>query len=161
MTLRAKAARIAGQAEIKDVRTRSLHADMDVPPPPEARLGYEVDSDFQFAAPEEEGDLAIIEGTYTLSLWFAPRGEEQETTQFATLSFTLLGLFDVPLPDATQYSDDEWEAFVKTSGQFALYPYVRETVSMLTTRLGIPPLTMGVLRLALDRDEVSALATGE
>lgn len=161
MNLRAKAARIAGQAEIKDVRTRSIHADMDFPPPVDSRLGYDMDADFEFAAPEEQGDLSIVQGQYKLALWLAPTEGEREPQQFATLSFALVGLFDIPLHEAKQYSDEEWQAFVKTSAQFALYPYARETVSMLTTRLGIPPLTMGVLRLELDREEVEALTAGE
>lgn len=163
MNLRAKAARIAGQAEIRDVRTKALHADMEFPPPPGSRLGYYMDAEFEYARAEEHGDFTVVQGVYNLNLWIAADDDDSEETErqeFATLSFTLVGLFDVPGPqdNSEPYADEEWEAFVQTSAQFALYPYARETIGMLTTRLGVPPLTVGVLRIGLDRDEVKALA---
>lgn len=163
MNLRAKAARIAGQAEIRDVRTKALHAEMDFPPHPGAHLGFGMDAEFEYARAEELGDFTVVQGEYHLTLWIAPEEGESELEEpqvFAVLSFTLVGLFDVPELEggAEPYSDEEWEAFVQTSAQFALYPYARETVGLLTSRLGVPPLTLGVLRVSLERDEVEALA---
>lgn len=124
-----------------------------------------MDSKFEYAQAEEPGDFTVVQGDYTLVLWLAGEedGVEVEGPQFATLSFTLIGLFDVPNPggDEEPYGADEWDAFVQTSAQFALYPYARETAGMLTTRLGVPPLTLGVLRFALEREEVEALVDHE
>ena len=75
----------------------------------------------------------------------------------------MIALFDLPTqePSEAPYSEDEWQAFVETSARFALHPYMRETAAMLTTRLGVPPLTIGVLRLELNREEVESLTPGE
>ena len=138
---------------------------MDFPPPAGARLGYDLESSFDYAAPEEVDDFAVVQGRYELSLWIPetdPDGGD-ERQQFAAISFTLIALFDLPTqePSEAPYSEDEWQAFVETSARFALHPYMRETAAMLTTRLGVPPLTIGVLRLELNREEVESLTPGE
>lgn len=155
LDLRMKAARIAGQAELKDVRTSGLHADMEFPPRPGDLLGYELASDFKYGLPEDPGDATVVVGEYSIPMWV--EGEAAEKQQFATLSFTLVALFDIPIASPEEpYGEDEWEAFVQTSAQFALYPYAREVASMLSSRLGVPPLTLGVLRVGLSADEVAA-----
>ncbi|AQP50982.1 hypothetical protein [Tessaracoccus flavescens] len=152
-SLRLLASRIAGQADLKDVRTAKLHAEMAFPPAPGARLSYELRADFEYGLPEEDGDPTVISGEYTIPLWIID--EDGERDQFAELSFALVALYEVPdSPTGEPYRPEEWNAFVQTTGQFALYPFARETASMLSTRLGVPPLTLGMLRLRLDEDEV-------
>ncbi|ARO12743.1 hypothetical protein BMR99_09865 [Propionibacterium freudenreichii] len=151
MDLRMKAARVAGQADLRDIRTAALHAEVDFPPQPGSNLGYDLDSNFEFALPQDEGDLTVVMGQYTASLSVKEGDEKKE---FARLGFTLMALYEVGTPQGDAFSHEELEAFVRTSGQFALYPYARETMSMLTTRLGVPNLTLPVLRVALDKDEV-------
>lgn len=153
MDLRMRAARIAGQAELRDVRTQALMAEMDFPPVPGSRLGYELGTNFEFSLPESDAEMAVVVGQYGLTM-FVESEESDERQKFASLEFSLVALYDVPMPEGVEFEPDEWEAFVQTSGQFALYPYARETASMLTTRLGVPPLTLGVLRIELDEDEV-------
>ncbi|UPO77735.1 protein-export chaperone SecB [Arthrobacter sp. Helios] len=71
---------------------------------------------------------------------------ETETRKIASLSFTLVALFDTPA-DAT-YEPDELDSFAGTTGIFSLYPYAREYVQDVTGRLGLPPLTLGVYRVS-------------
>lgn len=149
---RMKAARIAGQADLKDIRTAALHADMKFPPAAGASLSYKVDAEFEYTVPEEDGPLVVVSGDYTATL-SATRGEGETSEEFAHISFGLVALYDVPAPK--RFGDDEWEAFAATSAQFALYPFARETLFMLTGRLGVPPLTLGTLRFELNEAEVS------
>lgn len=148
---RMMAARVAGQAELRDIRTANLSAEVDFPPQPGSNLGYELQTDFEYATPQEDGDLTVVMGQYSASLQVK---EEEEKKEFARLGFTLVALYDIAPAQGDAYTPDELEAFVKTSAQFALYPYARETLSMLTTRLGVPSLTLPVLRVELSKEEV-------
>lgn len=42
------------------------------------------------------------------------------------------------------FTESELAAFGHTTRQFALYPSARELVAVVTSRLGLPTLTMGV-----------------
>lgn len=160
MELRARAARIAGQAELKDVRTRALHADMKFPPHPGSRLGYRMAVEFQYTPTDADEELAVVEGEYRITMFM--KADDADEEEFAEIHFILVGLYEVPAAsDGEPYTEEEWEAFAQTTGQFALYPYAREAASMLTTRLGVPPLTLGMLRVGLDREEVVALEHSE
>ena len=44
-------------------------------------------------------------------------------------------------------NSEELNAYAISTGQYALYPYAREYISDLTMRLGLPPLTIGVLKI--------------
>jgi hypothetical protein len=57
--------------------------------------------------------------------------------------------------------DDDAAAFVsKTTGYFAAYPYARELVFSLSSRLGLDPLTIGMLtRGALEPKSVASRGT--
>lgn len=147
-------ARVAGQADLQDVRTAALNAEVIFPPMPGEQLGYELESAFAYAPPEEGSDALVAHGSYTLDAWVQ---REDDHVSFASISFSLVAIFDLPPAEgANAYEPEEFEAFVNTTAQFALYPYARETVSMLTTRLGVPPLTLGMLRIPLTEDEVGA-----
>lgn len=154
-SLRHLAARIGGQAQLLDIRTRSLNATLDAPPEPGYELGYELETDLEHVRVD---DRLLVEATYSLEAVQRPPGEakDQVGDPFAVLGFSLLAIYDLPTPKGGgDYSDDEFHAFAQTTVQFALYPYVRELVQSLTSRLAIPPLTLGTMRLPLEPDEVS------
>lgn len=157
--LRYVAARIGGQASLLDVRTRSLSATLEAPPEPGYELGYDLETDLEHVRVE---DRLLVEASYELQAVQRPPGSSERDAgdAFAVLSFNLLAIYDLPMPDGTDYSDDELHAFAQTTVQFALYPYARELVQSLTLRLAIPPLTLGTMRLPLDPDEVAEVRAG-
>lgn len=52
-------------------------------------------------------------------------------------------------PEDFAFEDDEAEAFGQTSVQLTVHPFVRELVQSLTTRAGLPPLTIPTIRQPL------------
>lgn len=155
--LRMAAARVAGHANLVDVRTTSLRAELTRTPEADTGLSYGLSVDFSYSPPGGGGRPLVISGDYEVSAYALGEDGDPGKDPFTTISFVLLGIFDMPAeqPEAEPYSPEEWEAFTQTTAAFALYPYARETVSMLTTRLGLPPLTLGMMRFALDKREAA------
>ena len=52
---------------------------------------------------------------------------------------------------------DEMQAYAATTGQFVLHPFARQYIYDMTGRLGLPPLTVGVLRQTYDPDRDAPL----
>ncbi|MBK5221864.1 MAG: protein-export chaperone SecB [Acidimicrobiia bacterium] len=50
------------------------------------------------------------------------------------------------LPEDVQLSDEAYGAFAATSATFSVHPYLREFIQSLTTRAGLPPLSLATLR---------------
>ncbi|MFG1762244.1 hypothetical protein ACGFIH_02860 [Micromonospora parva] len=161
------AARVAARAEIRDVRLFSSTVDLDSFPSLGSRLKWSLDTDV--AIEREEDDSAfILRSKYTLAI--AEAGEaaseaddgsnddasssdsSQEEGRVADLAFEFAALFDLELRTGDEpVEDNELQAFAITTGQFALYPYAREYIYDVTGRLGLPPLTVGVLKLPTRR----------
>lgn len=158
---RSLAARLAGSAELRDVRLFGVSANL-VSPILEVGLAYELNSNVEYQV-IDEANAFIVTGSYELSVTdAAPSDDEEqsgggaEPSQIADLSFSLAALFDLPEPDedAKPFEDGEYEAYAATTGQFALYPYAREFVAEMTGRMGLPPLHLRALKFPLDhRDE--------
>lgn len=158
------AARVAARAEIRDVRLFSSTIELDNFPSTGSRLKWALDTDV--AIEREEDDSAfILRSKYALSIAEAreaiPDSEDggsdtdgsQEEGRVADLSFEFAALFDLELrEDDEPVEDAELQAFAITTGQFALYPYAREYIYDVTGRLGLPPLTVGVLKLPTRRN---------
>lgn len=152
-SLRQLAARVGGQAQLREVRTRSLQASLESLPERGRKLGYRMDTELEHARVQ---DRFLVQITYTVDALQRPKGRAKgEGDPFADLEFSLMAIYDLPVPEEDDYPDDELDAFAKTTVQFALYPYARELVQSLTARLGIPPLTLGTMRLPLDASEVA------
>lgn len=144
--LRLIAGRVGGQADLVDVRTTRLLAELSSPPSKGGRLSYDLDSDLRYG--NEEG-VFFVEAEYRLSAFqaAAEEVEPQPREPFAIVEFNLYAVYDLPERDDGPYGDEELEAFTQTTARFALYPFARELVYDLTRRLGIPPLTLGTMRL--------------
>ena len=155
--LRLQAARVGGQAELKDIRTRRLSATLEAPPLPAHRLSFDFHTDLKHGRAEEG---FFVEASYTLHAYQRPEAspEADRGDPFAILEFELFAVYDLPIPECGDYENEELGAFTNTTAQFALYPFAREIVHDLTHRLGIPPLTMGTMRLPLEREEVKVRA---
>lgn len=150
---REKAGRVAGCAEMRDVRLFGVHGDL-ADPGDVGGLGYSLDVDTEYQTiGEEVAHALVVTGKYSLSVTGVSGNESQEPSEVATLSFTLAGMYSLLEQDTDPitFSDEELQAFAATTGQFALYPYAREFVASMTGRMGLPPLHLGTLRF--DRDE--------
>lgn len=150
---REKAGRVAGCAELRDIRLFGIEANL-ADPSEMAGLGYNLDvrTEFQTVG-EEVAHALVVTGRYELSVTGVVQ-EEDEQTEVATLNFALAAMYVLVGQDTDPraYDDAEFEAFAATTGQFALYPYAREFVANMTGRMGLPALHLGTLKF--DRDEV-------
>lgn len=142
------AARVAGQADLRDVQVFKAATELVTQPQPEAPLRYDFQQDMKYGAPDS-GAL-VAEGTYDLTVWQEDADGRREVAKVGLLMGALYALPE----EQPDYSDEELEAFAETTGQFALYPFVRQQIHDLTARIGLPPLVLGVLRVELDSEEV-------
>lgn len=66
-------------------------------------------------------------------------------------------LIDYQLADGQTADDEDLQAFATVSGTFAAHPYMREFVHGLTSRMGLPPLVLDVMRSPLDTAAAAGL----
>lgn len=159
---RSLAARVAGCADLHDVRLFGVGANLESPVV-EGELSYTLSSDVSFQTLGEpvvrtvivtgEYEVTVLESTDSADdAGDGDDGEDDGTEKVAEVRFTLAALFSVPELDEDEepFTAEEYEAFAATTGQFALYPYAREFVSDVTSRMGLPALHIGALRIELD-----------
>ena len=143
------AARLAAITDIHDVRLMKTSAEIINLPVKCPYLSYDLNSD---AAVEYEpgGESFVVRGTYRLfirsSSTMEPNESDKPEADVARIEFEHAALFIINMDDQEPPAPEELNAYAVTTGQFALYPYVREYISNITTRLGLPPLTVGVLK---------------
>jgi hypothetical protein len=153
---RALGAGIAGRAEIEDVRLMRSSFDLVKIPDGEHRLGWTLDvrpgTEFEPGA-----EHFIVKCDYTLVVKEAAKGGEAEGALVTSIEFTMAALYELETTDAdSTSSEEEIAAFGASTGAFALYPYARAYVQDVTSRLGLPPLTLGVYRIPIS-DPADAL----
>jgi hypothetical protein len=84
--------------------------------------------------------------TYALDFgWLVHSGDEDDAL------FTGIAEFELSYGCAEDFTfdDEEAEAFGEASVLLSAYPFVRELVQSLTTRAGLPPLTLSTIRRPL------------
>jgi hypothetical protein len=146
--LRHLAARVAGQADLLDVRLTSCTCETLDVPRPDARLTF--DLDIEPGVPERVDEVAVaVECTFTVSITEVDDEAAAEDAkdgpagpQIARVSCSYAALYALDLDPAP--TDDECDAFARTTGVFALYPYARAFIQDITARMGLPPLTLGI-----------------
>ena len=148
---RRQAARLAARANICDVRLMSTCAKIEDLPGANSVLTYDLDSDANVEY-EPGTPSFVVRSTYRLSIAPARRAEAADSSAaspIANIEFEQAALFVI-----SDFGDDdqsptaeELTAYAVTTGQFALHPYAREYIYDVTGRLGLPPLTVGVLRM--------------
>lgn len=145
------AARLAAIADIRDVRLMKTAAEIFNLPASASYLVYELDS--ASAVEYEPGSASfVVRGTYKVSISASsspdvgtPASELPEDV--ARIEFEQAALFTIDMQGHSPPEADELNAYAVSTGQFALYPYAREYIADMTMRLGLPPLTVGVLRV--------------
>lgn len=150
-TARKAAAKLAARTDIRDVRLMKSSAEIMRRPLISPTLMYDLNSD---AAVEYEpgGESFVVRGTYRLSIWSTPTmtaedSSPEEHVTVAKIEFEHAALFVIEKDGNDPPEADELNAYAVSTGLFALYPYVREYIADVTSRLGLPPLTVGVLRI--------------
>lgn len=146
------AARLAAKTDIRDVRLMKSSAEIVRLPVDDPFLAYNFDSD---SAVEYEpgGESFVVRGTYRVFITAASTNEAVDTSNnpdaaVAKIEFEHAALFVIDLDSGEDPPDaEELNAYAVTTGQFALHPYAREYISNVTGRLGLPPLTVGILRM--------------
>lgn len=149
------AARVAGVADLRDVRLFGVAANLETASV-EGTLSYGMTSDISFQTIGEPVTSLVVTGEYEVAIRDSVDSDEEEDedpSAVGDLKFSLAALFALPErgPDEDQLTDSEYEAFAATTGQFALYPYAREFIADITSRMGLPALHVGVLRFGLDK----------
>ena len=151
---RGVAARVAGCAELRDILLFSAEVDLETPVI-EGSLGYALKTHISYQLiGDERVESLVVTGEYQVDVDQTDEdaGDDDAATKVAEIKFTMGALFLLP-EDHDGFEEEEFEAFARTSGQFALYPYAREYVADVTNRMGLPSLHIGVLRYELDSRE--------
>jgi hypothetical protein len=147
---RERAARLAARTDIRAVRILRSCAEMVRLPVDDPYLAYDFDSD---AAVEYEpgGVSFVVRGTYRVAIRTVtsddtPDVPENPDAEVAKIEFEQAALFVMDLDEGEAPPDAaELDAYAVSTGQYALHPYAREYIADITGRLGLPPLTLGVL----------------
>jgi len=152
---RALGARIAGRAEIEDVRLMRSSFVFEKIPTGNLRLGWTLD-----VRPSTEfvpnGNHFIVKCDYTVAV--DELDGDGKGARVTSIEFTMAALYELEFSDADSApSGDEMTAFGASTGAFALYPYARAYVQDVSARLGLPPLTLGMYRIPIS-DPESALS---
>ena len=145
------AARIAAITDIRAVRLMKSCAEIVRLPVADPFLVYHLDS--ESAVEYEPGSESfVVRGKYRVSISSTSSAEGKDTSQepdsaVARIEFEQAALFVMEMDAGEPPKAEELNAYAVSTGQFALHPYVREYISDLTMRLGLPPLTIGVLKI--------------
>ena len=149
---RLDAARISGQAHFIDVRLVRSTVELDHFPEPGNELTYRLTMQPTFEHDEGHNHFVVRTAYLVEIVQIAERHEEEaedepEDDVLATLDFEYGGLFVMPSKDLPTTA--ELGAFARTTGTFALFPHAREYTNSTTGRMGIPPLTLDLLKISL------------
>jgi hypothetical protein len=118
-------------------------------PGADTTLAYDLDSGANVEY--EPGSRAfVVRSNYNLSITPAESAgnDTPPADAIAKIEFEQAALFVISLgEDDSPPTAEELTAYAVTTGQFALYPYAREYIYDITGRLGLPPLTVGVMSM--------------
>lgn len=155
--LRNTAARVAAVADLVDVRLFHLDSTLEQVPVPGGALSYSFDSEVEVQESDNESAVLMVDGSYDVRLRQNDVDEsddedsEADGRLIAHVKINLAALYDVPELDPADFTDEELDAFAKTTGLLTLHPYARELISNLTSRMGLPTLHVGTVRIPLDK----------
>lgn len=147
---RRQAARLAAKAEIRDVRLLKSSAEVTDIPATGSVFTYDLNSEAN--VDYEPGSTSfVVRFSYQLSIKPAESAEQNEppsATSVASIEFEQAALFVIELgEDEEPLREEELTSYAVTTGQFALHPFAREYIYDVTGRLGLPPLTVGILSM--------------
>ncbi|MDQ3487871.1 MAG: SecB chaperone [Acidobacteriota bacterium] len=154
---RALAARVAAKAEIADVRILQSTFALEKFPAGAQRLGWtlELEPATEFDAGD---DHFVVSCRYIVTIDEAAEEDSSRTADsdgaVARIEFTMAALYELGYAESdSRPTAEEVTAFGASTGAFALYPYARAYAQDVSTRLGLPPLTLSVHRVPISSPE--------
>jgi hypothetical protein len=141
-------------ADIRNVRMMKTSAQIVRLPTDDPFLAYDLDSQAEVEY-EPGAQSFVVRSIHRLAIMSGGSADEPHTpdtaTSVANIECEHAALFVLSLSEGdAPPTADELTAYAVSTGQFALYPYVREYIYNVTGRLGLPPLTLGVLKAPID-----------
>lgn len=153
--LRSLAARVAASADLIDVRLFNLESTLEHVPASSGELSYSFESEVEVQESENESAVLLVDGTYDVKLRQdadgSDDGDPDGGSPIAQVKIHLAALYEIHEGESVDFTDEELDAFAKTTGLLALHPYARELISNLTSRMGLPTLHVGTVRIPLDK----------
>lgn len=144
---RALAGRVAMRAQLDDVRLLRLSSELQ-DFGPVTTLGSDVEMAPQHTEFDEGAHSFVAAVDFTVKITKADsHAEDASDTLVAVIEVSYGALYGLDYDPSM--TGDEVQAFVQTVGLLALYPYVRELVQGVTSRMGLPPLVMPIMRQPL------------
>ncbi|MBA3293772.1 MAG: hypothetical protein H0T40_08545 [Geodermatophilaceae bacterium] len=154
---RALAARVAAKAEIADVRILQSTFALEKFPAGAQRLGWtlELEPATEFDAGD---DHFVVSCRYIVTIDEVAEEDSSQTADsdgaVARIEFTMAALYELGYADSDLApTAEEVTAFGASTGAFALYPYARAYAQDVSTRLGLPPLTLSIYRVPISSPE--------
>lgn len=133
------AARVSERVEIRHVRLVETLAKRKQP---RGKLPERLNSDITVSTTTDADKLTIVvHPRFTLVGRFADDSSDEEGLR---IEATYAAEYTVPTMEGL--SEEDFKAFGELNGIYNVWPYWREYVQSLTTRMGFPPLTLPVLR---------------
>ncbi|UUX60194.1 protein-export chaperone SecB [Glutamicibacter halophytocola] len=137
------AARLAAHAEMIDVRMVQASFEHQEFPDP-GTIDYELHISPE-ARMDDSSSALVTSAKFIVDM---KQDSDGETIDIAHIEFVFAGMYK--MIDKIHVEDEEVKAFANTTGVFALYPYAREYVQDVTSRLGLPSLTLGLYKIPTD-----------
>lgn len=138
---------VAAEVEIFDVRLveAAVRLDLDNWQQPTApSVGFRT----EFVR-DEENNCINVKALFRLDV--KNEGDESEKSVVLIESTFLL---HYRLPDISKFTDNHIHAFAAINGTYSAWPFWREFIYTTLARMGLPPVTMPVLRLSEQIDNV-------
>ncbi|MEV0274110.1 protein-export chaperone SecB [Hamadaea sp. NPDC050747] len=147
-SLKKDAARMSGFTDVLDVRLFGVESKFYAFPGQTEPLTWNLDItptvDY-----ESDDDTFVLNVEFRVQIVSSddPGEHEDDEHEKASLQFTYAALFSVAMPEGQAApTEAEVEAFGRLYGVQLVYPYAREFVQSITSRMGFPPLTISQLR---------------
>ncbi len=140
------AARVAGAAQLLDVRLCDSSATLTDFGATD-RLTFTADT--ELSAEQSPGSEAIVV-QHRVAVTVTGADEQDQPTDHMVASITCTHEALYVVPTDIEADPDELDAFAQTTGVLTLWPYARALVQDLTQRMGLPALTLGVVRIGID-----------
>lgn len=138
------AAQVARRVQIKSVDLVELNCRNNVSDISEVKLAVAIETNTSSVYDAGEGILAV-NANCVMSAGL--RVAEPAIRIAATFAL----VYQLPMSD--EYTQDHYDAFGEINGLFNLWPYWRELVQNVTMRMGLPPLTLPVMRVHQAKQE--------
>lgn len=134
------------EVNVEEIVPLGFLAMLDKPAPdPGGVVAFDVKPTLSTALDEEDEGAFFVRGDFILSVREDTGADKQEEA-FLQLRYTVLGRYVVPEGFAHPLDEPLLKQFAETNAIVHLWPYLRAYVSSACGQLGLPALTIPVLR---------------